>query len=79
VRRGSGWGRPADEQTNTTLERIGLRHLPTVEDAVIAASGRDEADALVTGDGTLQKRIQREGLKVTLLTFEEFRRHVSTL
>jgi predicted nucleic acid-binding protein len=74
-----GMARLADDETNATLERIGQRHLPTVKDALIAASARDEADALVTEDKDLRKRVQREGLEVSLLTFEEFRRHVSSL
>jgi rRNA-processing protein FCF1 len=50
-----------------------------VKDALIAATARDEADAIVTDDKTLRKRIRRQGLDVPLLTFEEFRRHVSSL
>ena len=46
---------------------------------MIAASARDEADVIVTDDKTLRKRILREGLNVPLLTFEEFRRQVSSL
>jgi rRNA-processing protein FCF1 len=68
-----------DEETSATIERIGRRHLGTVKDALIAASTRDEADAIVTDDKTLRRRIRREGLNVTLLTFEEFHRHVSSL
>jgi predicted nucleic acid-binding protein len=74
-----GMARLADEETSATIERIGRRHLRTVKDALIAASARDEADALVTDDETLRKRIRREGLNVTLLTFEEFHHHVSLL
>ncbi len=69
----------ADEETSATIERIGQRHLKNTKDALIAASARDEADAIVTDDKTLRKRIRREGLDVTLLTFEEFRRHVLSL
>jgi predicted nucleic acid-binding protein len=69
----------ADEETSATIERIGQRHLKNTKDALIAASARDEADAIVTDDKTLRKRIRREGLDVTLLNFEEFRRHVSSL
>ena len=69
----------ASKKTSATLERIGRRHLRTVKDALIAASARDQADALVTNDKTLRKRIRREGLNVTLLTFEEFSRYVSSL
>ena len=74
-----GMARFADEETSATIERIGRRHLGTVKDALIAASTRDEADAIVTHDKTLRRRIRREGLNVTLLTFEEFHRHVSSL
>jgi predicted nucleic acid-binding protein len=74
-----GMARLADEETSATIERIGRRHLRTVRDALIAASAHDEADAIVTEDKTLRKRIRREGLKVTLFTFEEFRRYVSSL
>jgi predicted nucleic acid-binding protein len=74
-----GMARFADEETSATVERIGRRHQGTVKDALIASSARDEADAIVTDDKTLRKRIQREGLDVSLLTFEEFRRHVSSL
>lgn len=69
----------ADNETSATIERIGQRHLGTVKDALIATSAHGEADAVVTDDKTLRKRIRREGLNVTLLTFEEFRRHVSSL
>jgi predicted nucleic acid-binding protein len=69
----------ADKKTNVTLERIGRRHLRTVKDALIAASARDKADAIVTEDKALRKRVLREGLNTTLLTFEEFRNHVSFL
>jgi predicted nucleic acid-binding protein len=74
-----GMARFADEETSATIERIGRRHKGTVKDALIASSARDEADAIVTDDKTLRKRIQREGLDVSLLTFEGFRRHVSSL
>lgn len=68
-----------NEETSATLERIGQRHLKTVKDALIAASASSRADALVTEDNTLRKRIEREGLKVSLLTFEEFRLQVFSL
>jgi len=71
-----GMARFADEQTSATIERIGQRHPKNVKDALIAATACDEADALVTEDKTLRKRIVREGLKVSVLTFEEFRYHV---
>ncbi len=74
-----GMARFADEETSATIERIGRRHLRTVKDALIAASTHDEAEALVTEDQMLRKRIRREGLKLTLFTFEEFRAHVSRL
>lgn len=72
-----GMARLADEVTSATIERIGRRHRRTVKDALIAATVPYEADAIVTEDETLRRRIQREGLNVTLLTFEEFRRRVS--
>ena len=74
-----GIARTADEDTSATIERIGQRHLKNTMDALIAASARDEADVIVTDDKTLRKRMLREGLHVPMLTFEEFRRHVSTL
>ena len=74
-----GMARFADEETTATIERIGRRRLRQAKGALIAASARDEADGIVTEDKTLRKRIGREGLNVTLLTFEEFRRHVSSL
>jgi rRNA-processing protein FCF1 len=48
-------------------------------DALIAASAGDEADVIVTEDKTLRHRIRREGMNVRLMSFEEFRRHVSSL
>jgi predicted nucleic acid-binding protein len=74
-----GMARLADEETSATIERIGRRHVRNVKDALIAASTHDEADALVTEDQTLRKRIRREGLKLTLFTSEEFRAYVSRL
>ena len=73
-----GMAELADEETSATVERIG-RHLRNTKDALIAASARDKADALVTDDETLRKRVQREGLSISLLTFEQFRGHVSSL
>jgi len=69
----------ADDDTSATLERMGQRHLRNTMDALIAASAGDEADVIVTEDKTLRHRIRREGLNVPLLTFEEFRRQVSSL
>jgi predicted nucleic acid-binding protein len=69
----------ANDETSATIERMGQRHLKNTKDALIAASARDEADAIVTDDKTLRKRIRREGLNVPLFTFEEFRRHVTSL
>lgn len=66
----------ADDETSATLERMGRRHLRNTRDALIAASARDEADALVTDDDTLQRRIRRWGLNVKVLTFEDFRRYI---
>jgi hypothetical protein len=66
----------ADEETSATIERIGRRRLRDVADGLIAVSARAEADAFVTNDAELQKRILREGVNVTLFTFEDFRRHV---
>ena len=73
-----GMARLADDDTNTAIESIGRQHLLTVKDALIAASVRGEADALVTEDKTLRKRIRRDGLNVTLLGFEEFREYVTS-
>lgn len=69
----------ADDDTSATLERMGQRHLKNTKDALIAASASDKADAIVTEDKTLRHRIRQEGLNVPLLTFEEFRRQVSSL
>jgi predicted nucleic acid-binding protein len=74
-----GIARLADDETSATIERMGRRHLKNTKDALIAASARDQADVLVTEDKTLQKRIRREDLNVTILTFEEFRRQVLDL
>jgi len=74
-----GMVEPADNATSAMMERIGRRHLRTVKDAPIAASARDKADAIVTEDKTLRKRIPRVGLKVTVVTFEDFRRHILSL
>jgi hypothetical protein len=71
-----GMAELADDETSATIERIGQRHLPTVKDALIASSARDRADAIVTDDKTLQRRIRREGLNVKVLTFEDFRRYI---
>jgi hypothetical protein len=71
--------RLADDETSAAIERIGRRKLRDVQDALIAATTPDEADALVTEDQTLRKRIRREGLELTLFSFEEFRAYVSGL
>jgi len=69
----------ADDDTSATIERMGQRHLKNTKDALIAASAGEKADVIVTEDKTLRKRIQREGLNVTLLTFEDFRFQVLSL
>jgi predicted nucleic acid-binding protein len=71
-----GMARLANDETSATIEHIGRGHLRTVKDAIIAASARYEADAFVTEDDTLQKRIRLEGLEVDVLTFEDFRRYL---
>lgn len=74
-----GMAKFADDDTSATIERMGQLHLKNTKDALIAASARDEADVIVTEDKTLRHRIRREGMNVRLMSFEEFRRHVSSL
>jgi rRNA-processing protein FCF1 len=69
----------ADDDTSATIERMSQLHLKNTKDALIAASARDEADVIVTEDKKLRHRIRREGMNVRLMSFEEFRRHVSSL
>lgn len=73
-----GMARLANDETNAAIDSLGRQHLPMVKDALIAASVRGEADALVTEDKTLRKRIRRIGLDVTLFGFEEFREYVTS-
>lgn len=74
-----GMAKTADDDTSATMERMGQRHLKNTKDALIAASACEQADVIVTEDKTLRHRIRRKGLNVPLLTFEEFRRQVSSL